>query len=115
MKIVVPTKDKKGLNDEVAEHFGRCPTYTFLDEKGELIDIINNTSEHMGGSGLSPELMKGKEADILLCKGIGPRAIELCEDLGIDVYVSQEKTVKEIFEAWKNNKLKKSGIKDACR
>jgi len=114
MKIVIPTNNKKGLEDEISDHFGRCLTYTFINEQGEVIEIIDNTSEHMGGQGLPPELMKKHQADVLLCKGIGPRAINLCKELGIEVYVYQVKTVKEIFQLWQNNKLKKAGVEDAC-
>lgn len=114
MKIVVPTNSKKGLDDEIAEHFGRCLTYTFLNEKGEVIEIIDNTSEHMGGTGLPPELMKKHRANVLLCRGLGPRAINLCKELGIDVYVYRADTVREIFDLWQNNKLKKAGAEDAC-
>ncbi|MBN2111868.1 NifB/NifX family molybdenum-iron cluster-binding protein [Candidatus Woesearchaeota archaeon] len=114
MKIVIPTNDKKGINDKVALHFGRCKTYTFLDENGKIIEIIPNTSEHMGGEGLPPELMKKHGADILLCKDLGPRAITLCSQLGIDVYTSDAETVMEIFSLWKEKKLKKAGKDDAC-
>jgi len=114
MRIVIPTNSKKGLDDTVAEHFGRCNTYTFLDEKGKIIEIIDNTSEHMGGSGLPPELMKKHEADVLLCRGLGPRALNLCKQLGIDVYVYQAETVKEIFELWKDKKNKKADFEDVC-
>ncbi|MBU4331612.1 NifB/NifX family molybdenum-iron cluster-binding protein [Patescibacteria group bacterium] len=114
MKIVIPTNNKTGLDDKVAEHFGRCLTYTFLDEKGNLVEIIDNTSEHSGGVGLPPELMKKHGANILLCKDLGPRALNLCQQLGIDVYVSQAETVKDIFKAWQDKKLKKAGTEDAC-
>jgi len=114
MKIVIPTNNRKGNNDTVAEHFGRCNTYTFLDEKGKVVKITDNTSEHMGGSGLPPELMKKHGADILLCRGLGPRALNLCKELGIDVYVCQAKTVREIFEMWKTNKTKKADSEDVC-
>ena len=114
MKIIVPTDNKKGMQDIVAEHFGRCQTYTLLDEKGNVSKIIDNTSEHMGGVGLPPELMKKHGADVLLCKELGPRALDLCQQLGIDVYVCQAKTVKEIFEMWKNKKIKKAGSEDIC-
>jgi len=115
MKIVVPTNNKKGLEDTVAEHFGRWQTYTFLNGKGEVVEIIENTSEHMGGEGLPPELMKKHGADILLCKDIGPRALDLCAQLGIDVYVNQAETVKDIFEMWRNNKIKKASSEDVCQ
>ena len=114
MRIVIPTNSKKGLDDQIAEHFGRCLTYTFLNEEGEVLKIIDNISEHMGGTGLPPELMKKHGADILLCRGLGSRAIDLCRELRIDVYVHQAGRVKDIFELWKNNKLKKAGTEDAC-
>lgn len=114
MKIAIPTNSTKGIDDEVAVHFGRCPAYTILNEHGEVIEIIQNTSEHMGGKGLPPELIKNREATILLCGDIGPRAIRLCADLGIDIYVCKEKEVRRVFEAWKSGKLKKAGIGDAC-
>jgi predicted Fe-Mo cluster-binding NifX family protein len=114
MKIVIPTDNKKGLDDKIAEHFGRCRTYTFLNKEGKIIKIIDNKSLHMGGAGLPPEFLKEEGADVLLCKEIGPRAISLCKDLEIDVYVYKAKTVREIFEMWKDNKIKKAGSEDAC-
>jgi predicted Fe-Mo cluster-binding NifX family protein len=115
IKIVAPTNNNKGLNDNVAEHFGRCNTYTFLDENGDVIEVIKNTSEHMGGIGLPPELMKKHGANILLCRGLGPRALNLCGELGIEVYVCQAKTVRQIFELWKNKKIKRARLEDACK
>ncbi len=115
MKIVIPTNNKTGLDDEIAEHFGRCLTYTFLNEKGEVLETIENTSEHNGGKGLPPELMKKHGSDILLCQGLGSRALGLCKEFGIDVFVYQAETVKDIFELWKNNKLKLASNEDACQ
>lgn len=115
VKIVIPTNNKKGIEDEIAEHFGRCLTYTFLNEGGEVVEIIDNTSEHMGGIGLPPELMKKHGADVLLCRGLGPRAITLCKELGIEVYVYQAETVKDIFKLWQDNKLKKADLEDVCK
>jgi predicted Fe-Mo cluster-binding NifX family protein len=114
MRIVIPTDNKKGLNDKIAEHFGRCETYTFLNEKGKVIEIIENTSEHMGGKGLPVDIMKKHKANVLLCKDLGPKALNFCEQYKIDVYVHQVETVKEIFKLWKNKKIKKAGIEDIC-
>jgi predicted Fe-Mo cluster-binding NifX family protein len=114
MRIVIPTDDKKGSDADVAGHFGKCGTYTFFDENGKMLEVINNVSEHMGGQGLPPELMKKHGADILLCKDLGPRALNLCRELGIEVYVDSAKTAKELFAMWKNNKLKKATTQDVC-
>jgi len=115
IKIVVPTDNNKGLEGKVAQHFGRCNTYTFLDDKGQVLEIIKNTSEHMGGTGLPPELMKKHYANILLCQELGPRALNLCAQLGIEVYVCQAKTVRGIFNMWKNHKVKKADLSNICQ
>lgn len=114
MKIVIPTDDYGGLQGKVAEHFGRCKTYTFLDETGKIIEVIENTSEHMGGTGLPPELMKRHNADILLCKTLGPRALELCKKIGIEVHIGELGTVGEMFDAWKRSATKKAESDDIC-
>ena len=114
MKIAIPTDGNKGLNETVAEHFGRCKTYTFLDEIGKVIEVLDNTSRHRGGRLMPPEVIKKHGADILLCRDLGPRALNFCEQLGMDVYVCKVKTVKEIFELWKSQKIEKAGEDDIC-
>jgi len=115
MKIVIPTDNKNGLAATVAEHFGKCNTYTFLDDKGQVVEIIDNTSEHMGGIGLPPELMKKHGADVLLCLELGSRALDLCRQLGIAAYVGQAATVRAIFDLWKKNKIKKADSSNICK
>ncbi len=115
MFIVIPTEDKQGLQAKVANHFGRCLTYTFLDKKGNLIKIIPNTSQHSGGQKLPPELMKKEKADILLCKELGPQALILCHKLGITVYTYSAKTVSEIFNLWKKGIIQPATSNDTCQ
>jgi len=114
MIIAIPTDGKRGLEESVAEHFGRCETYTFLDEEGGVIEIIENIGEHKGGTELPPEIIKKHGANVVLCKGIGPKALNLCKQLGIEVFIGQAETVKEIFELWKKNKIKKADFGDVC-
>lgn len=114
MKIAVPTNDKNGLDAIVSEHFGRCDTYTIIDEKGDIIKIIANTSSHNGGEGLPPELLKKNEVNILLCHGIGPSALTLCQKLSVQVYVNKGKTVKEIFHEWEIISHKEATLDDIC-
>ena len=63
---------------------------------------------------MPPEIIKKYGADVLLCKGLGPRALDLCKEIGIDVYVCGAKTVKEIFELWKGKKIEKACENDIC-
>jgi len=107
MRIVIPTND--GFN--VAEHFGRCKKYVLLDDSGKVLEEFDNSTEHMGGSGLPPELMKAHGADVLLCKALGLRALKLCESLGIKVFTSEGSSIKELFNLWKKGELTSA---DAC-
>ncbi len=108
MKIIIPTN-----NEEIAEHFGKSENYTILNDKGEVIKKIKNNSNHNGGNKLPPIIMKEQGADTLLCKGIGPRAINLCKQLGIKVYIGTGRTVKELYDQWKKG-LKQATINESC-
>ena len=114
MKIAIPTEDKKGLDDRVAEHFGRCKTFTFLDEEGRVVEIIDNVSSHTFGSKLPRERRIGKVVNVVLCKALGQRAFNLCKKLGIEVYVGKAETVREMFNLWKSGKLDKN-FRNVCK
>jgi len=114
MKIVIPTEGEGGLKGIVAEHFGRCDTYTILDENERVVEIISNDSRHRGGTLLPPEIIKGSGADVLLCKGIGHKAVEMFKGMGIDVYICEAEIVTEIFKLWKNKQVKKASRDNTC-
>lgn len=114
MKIAIPTEGKGGLDDSAAEHFGRCETYTILDGKGEVLEVMKNTSEHMGGKGMPPEIIRDTGAEILICKGMGPRALGMCRQYKITVYVCEEKTARDMFDKWKAGQLSPANDNDVC-
>ena len=114
MKICVPTLGENGLNDHVGEHFGRVPTYTIVDLETNAVKIIPNTSEHMGGQGYPPEIMTREGVDIMVCRGLGKRAITLFQELGIDVYIGAFGSVKDAIDDFKQGRLQKAEMSDAC-
>lgn len=114
MKICIPTMGKNGLDDIVGEHFGRVPTYTIVDIDTNEVKVIPNTSEHMGGIGFPPEIMLREGVNVLVCRGLGRRAIGMFDESGIDVYIGASGTVKDAISAFKQGRLHKAGIDDAC-
>lgn len=110
MKIAIPTIEK----NLVAEHFGRCPAYTILNENGKFQETLANTSSHMGGQGLPPELLQQNGINVLLCKGIGPRALQMCQKFQIDIYVDSSRTIEDIFNKWKSNGIEQASLNDVC-
>ena len=114
MKICIPTMGNNGLDDFVGEHFGRVPTYTIVDLETNEVKVVQNTSEHMGGIGYPPEIMIREGVKVLVCRGLGRRAINMFDETGIDVYIGASGTVKDAVSAFKQKRLQKAGLGDAC-
>lgn len=115
MKICIPTMGMNGLDEYVGEHFGRVPTYTLVDTKTNKVKIIENTSEHTGGIGYPPEIIARTGAEVMLCGGLGRRAIAMFEELGIMVYVGATGTVRETLQLWQDCKLREATDENACK
>ena len=114
MKVSVPTMGDKGMDESVGEHFGRVPTYTIVDLDTNEVKVIPNTSEHGGGQGYPPEIMAREGVNVMICQGLGRRAISMFEQMGIDVYIGASGTVKDAVEAFKQGILQKASEGDAC-
>ena len=115
MKVCVPTKGQRGLDEEVGEHFGQVPTYTIVDMDSNEVKVIPNTSEHMGGSGLPPQLLAEAGVDVMLCSGIGQRAVQMFEQSGIEAYVGASGTVKHAIQMWQTGKLQVATDENVCK
>lgn len=104
-----------GLDSQVAQHFGRAAGYALVDDNKELITTIENKSEHMGGVGKPPDVLINHKIDILLCSGLGPRAIKRFEDVGIEVYVGAYGTVGETIDLFHKGQLQMATDENACK
>ncbi len=115
MRLCIPSETKGGLDDQVGYHFGRVPSYTIYDKKTNEVEIVPNKSSHMGGKKLPAELLQEQNVDIMLCGGVGRRAIQLFEQYGIEVYVGAQGKVKDAIEQFNQNKLRMATDKDICQ
>ncbi len=115
MKLCIPTLGTGGLEDLVSEHFGRAPTFTVVDMANSEVKVVENTGEHFGGVGNTPELVAGAGAEIMLCSGLGPRAISMFEQLGIEVYVGASGTVQDAINAFQAGELLEASDANACK
>lgn len=115
MRISVPSMGNNGLDERVGEHFGRVPTYTIVDTETDEVEIISNTSEHMGGTGYPPELMAKAGVGVMVCGGLGRRAIMIFEEMGIRVYVGASGTVRDAVSQFQSGALEEATDENACR
>ena len=114
MKICVPTMGNGGLDDWVGEHFGRVPTYTVVDLDTNKVKVIPNTSHHMGGQVDPPEIMAREGVSVMICQGLGRRAINMFESLGITVYIGASGMVRDAVDMFKKGNLQKASESDGC-
>jgi predicted Fe-Mo cluster-binding NifX family protein len=114
MKVSIPTMGDKGLDESVGEHFGRVPTYTIVDLDTNEVTVIPNTSHHMGGHRQPPEILQSKGINVMICRGLGRRAIAMFQDFGINVHIGATGTVREAIDAFKSGQLQRAGIGNAC-
>jgi predicted Fe-Mo cluster-binding NifX family protein len=102
MKIAVSTT-KGGLDDEVCQIFGRCPSFTLVEvadkEIGKTEVIPNPGAQAGGGAGISAaQALIDSGADALISGNCGPNAIGVLQDSGIKAYAATG-TVKSAVEA----------------
>jgi predicted Fe-Mo cluster-binding NifX family protein len=118
-RIVVPTIGQEGLNDSLAQHFGRAPYFTAvdLDDNGEVanVKIVQNVGEHAGGMGHAHDNILGLQANFIIVYGMGPRGLSTFQDAGVTVLRANADTVKEVIAAYKDGKLQAltEGCEDA--
>jgi predicted Fe-Mo cluster-binding NifX family protein len=107
--------EKGGLDDLVSDHFGRAPTFTVLDLDTNEVLVVKNRSEHMGGLGKPPEHIAKTGASIMICSGLGPRAIDMLQSFGIQVFLGATGTAQEAIQMWRDGKLQPATYDAACK
>jgi predicted Fe-Mo cluster-binding NifX family protein len=108
-RIVVPTIGQQGLNDNLAQHFGRAPYFTAvdLDDNGEVTNIktVSNAGEHAGGMGHAHDNILDLKPNVIIVYGMGPRGLSTFQNAGISVLRANADTVKDVVAAYMNSKL----------
>ncbi len=113
MKIAVPSY-RGGLDDYVCDHFGKAESFTIYDTETGEVRVVRNTSEHFGGVGRPPELIKAAGADVIICSGMGARAIAMFRSFGIRVYMGATGTVRDAIEQFLAGKLVEADESMGC-
>ena len=108
-RIVVPTIGQGGLNESLAQHFGRAPYFTAVDlnDNGEVTDVkvVPNAGEHAGGVGHAHDNILDLQPNVIIVYGMGPRGLNSFHGAGISVLRANANTVEEVIAAYKDDKL----------
>ncbi len=107
MRIAIPSTDDRGLESEVNQHFGRTRFYTFVDvEGGEIknVEVKENPFESHGPGDI-PNFIKDNGGEIVVAYGMGPRAVEYFNQLGIKVITGAYGKIYDVIRALIENRL----------
>lgn len=107
-KLMIPIEESNGENSIISDHFGRAPYFAVIeisDNNFKIIDMVKNVSEHFGGHGRAATSILEQKPDILIVKGMGPRALQIFNDNGIEVFSTEASIVKEAIKSYLDNRL----------
>jgi predicted Fe-Mo cluster-binding NifX family protein len=113
MKVTIPTIDDNGLQSFVSEHFGRSPFFTVVDMDTEAVHSISNQGQHFGGS-QHPAAQAADTADVILCAGLGQRALRYFQERNIEVYTGASGRVRDTLQSYREGKLRQGSSAGAC-
>ncbi len=110
IRIAVPTKERKGLEDIVSDVFGRAKTFTIVDIHEKIIqnvEVLDNpaASQKQGVGPIVTKMLGEAEVNIVVAGEVGPGASTLLETYkirkvsvkpGIQVAEAIKKALQEI-------------------
>ena len=111
MKIAVTAEHNSGLESMVAQHFGHAPFFILVDiDNGELSSVqsVANPFVESHEPGQIPGFIHAQQANVILSGGMGGRAIQFFEQLGVKAATGATGTVRQALENYLGGKLKEA-------
>lgn len=108
--IIAITSDGDTTDSQVDPRFGRAKFFlVYNDENGkwESVDNEQNFQAAQGAGIQAATTVANKKCNVLITGHCGPNAFRTLSAAGIDIYLCETGTVKEILEKFNNGELKK--------
>ncbi|MCP4566189.1 MAG: diguanylate cyclase [FCB group bacterium] len=116
MIACIPINGNSGLEDTLSEHFGSAPYFGMYNTESDEFSVIgNNNAHHQHGTCQPMSILADRHVDMIICTGIGRRAIQALNQGGIKVYKSEAGKVGEVIEKIKSGKLVELDPAMACQ
>ena len=112
MRIAVPSTDATGMQSPVCEHFGQTPFFTIVDNETQAT-VVHKNPGHTDGKTPAQHLAE-LGVQVVLGGGMGGRAIQLLDQLGIEVFLTATGTVADALAAYSQGTLASGAEAGAC-
>jgi len=105
------------MKSKTHAHFGSAPFYAIVaTENVEIEWFDNEEAEHSHGNCRPAGKLAEFHIDAVVCQGMGARAIDKLNGMGMRVFVNRlANTVEEVLEEIKQNRLTELSKDDACQ
>ncbi len=111
LSALIPVTEINGLDSRIHGHFGRAPYFIIVRLTGNDIEIVDfyyneflDEKIHIGVKIIKALISSG--LDILFTRGIGELSFYMLKENFIDIYsVDEELTVRNIIQAYRENRL----------
>jgi len=106
MKIAVSSKGQD-MEAALDPRFGRCSFFLIINPDDMNFDVVANDSATLsGGAGIqSAQFLVTKNVKAVITGNCGPNAVRTLSAAGIDIYLGQTGTIKDVIERFKQGKL----------
>jgi len=99
MKIAI-SSNGKDLNSQIDPRFGRCAYFLIVETEDMSFEAFDNENIALGGgAGIqSAQFVASKGAKAVITGNCGPNAVRTLSAAGVELFVGQAGTVKEVIE-----------------
>lgn len=102
-RIALGCDNHFGLESSLSAHFGRCPYYIFVDASEEHMvgfQVVENPHCENHKPGGVPHFIRSQKANVIIAGGMGPRAVDLFNQFGIEVVGGAQGKVGDVLESY---------------
>lgn len=110
MYVAISAEDQN-LHARLDPHFGRCRYFLLIDSDSMQLEVFeNDRTEFSPGTGIqTAELLVSNGVDAVITGMCGPMTAQMLTAAGVDLYLGQAGTVKDVLMRFKQGKLSTVG------
>ncbi len=98
--------------EQISAHFGHCAEYALVDFEDGRVARETRVPTPPHQPGVLPPFLHRHGAECVVAGGMGPRAVELFERLGIHVVMGVAGSLSEVVRAFQDGRL--AGGESTC-
>jgi len=98
MRICVPAATDEGMGAKAFGHFGSAPCFIIYDTDDRTHTVVGNSNNHHAHGMCQPlDVLENHSVDIVVCRGMGARAVSRLNQGGIRAYRVTGETVEDVI------------------